>query len=163
HPRLDHRGSTSSFRTNARIVPRCALPSERLEHRLEPVDELRLRLEKLHARLGELEPTGAIDLRELPCLPRAGWPLEREGVAPEPGRVEVALRAPRCHDLSRLLADRSEIDERPTRDRRRRAELLLELPQRDIERFLTRFDLALGDRPGPIVLPREERPARMDE
>ena len=72
-------------------------------------------------------------------------------------------RAPGSDDLAGLLPDRAEIDERVTRDRRRRAELLLELAQGNVERILARLDLALRDRPDTVILPRAERPTRMDE
>ena len=81
----------------------------------------------------------------------------------KPDEVEVALGAPGGDDLAGLLPDRAEIDECLANDRRRRAELLLELAQGNVERLLARLDLALRDRPGTIVLPREERPTRMDE
>src|SRR5207342_1012105 len=85
--------------------------SARLERRLQPVDQLRLRLDQLRACLDEAEPTGAIDLRELLHLPRPWWPFERERVAHEAGDVEVALGAPGGDDLAGLLPDRAEIDE----------------------------------------------------
>ena len=44
---------------------------------------------------------------------------------------------------------------------RRRAELLLELAQGDGQRLLALLDLALGDRPGALVLGGPERPAHV--
>ena len=72
-------------------------------------------------------------------------------------------RAPDRHDLAALLAHRAQLDERLAGDRSRHADLLLELPQRHLERILPRLVLALGDRPDARILPREERATRMDE
>ena len=94
------------------------------------------------------------------CPDRGGHSSKNVLLA-ESGRVEVALCAPGGDDLAGLLADRAEIDERLPHDRRRRAELLLELAQRNLERLLARLDLALRDRPGRRR-PSARRTARPD-
>ena len=112
------------------------------------------------ARLNQ--PARSTSGNSFTCPDRGGHSIENVLLASR-GRVEVALPAPGRDDLAGLLPDRAELDERVTHDRRRRAQLLLELAQRNLERLLAGLDLALGDRPGAIVLPRPERPARMDE
>src|SRR6266540_3627666 len=79
------------------------------------------------ARFGEGEPLGAVDLGELAHRARARWPLEREGVAPHAGRVEVAFRGPGAHELAAGLSGAAELTGRV--GRRRDAKLLLKLAQ----------------------------------
>ena len=65
--------------------------------------------------------------------------------------ISVASKSALAHHAATILPPfwriGAEIDERVTRDRRRRAELLLELAQRDLERLLAGLDLALRNRP----------------
>ena len=87
-------------------------------------------------------------------------PLDREGVAGDRRRVAVPLEGPGVDDLAPLLLHRAQGEEGAGRGG---ADLLLELPDGGVEGLLARPDLALGDRPGPLVLVAEERPAGVDE
>ena len=150
---------------DASSIGGCAVrgSSARLEHRLEPVDQLRLRLEQLHPRLGEPEPGGAIDLRELLQLPRPRRPLERERVA----RRRSASKSPSAHQAATIFPAFCRIVPRSTSASRATGggapSSSSNSRKRDVERLLARLDLALRDRPGTVVLPRPERPAGMDE
>ena len=162
HPHPDHRGSTSFSRTRrasprpgrSLMTPAARVRRGRFRQRLEPVDELRLRLEQLHARVRQAVPARSIDLRELLQLPRAGRPLERERVAPE---LRIGSKSPSAHQAATIFPAFCRTVPRSTSASRSiggwRAELLLELAQRNLERLLARA------RPHPSGSTRRRRPS----
>ena len=159
-PRLQMQGRRYTTRhipaDNGSILMRCS-PDELP---LEVVEQRDLSLVDLAPSLGEIEPGGAVNLRKLPHLARARWPLQRERVAPDRGGVDVRLDRPDMDQLACHLPHRSERD---CRSRQREPGLFEELPVRGVQKVLVRLDLSLGDRPGMGVFVRPERAARMNE
>src|SRR5213082_2276479 len=106
------------------------------------------------------EPLGPVDLGEFLTPAGLGRPFEGERIAAELRRIAVTLHRPGVDNLAPALRDRRQRDERalgPT------AGLLFELALRGRQRLLFRCKLTLGDRPGPCVLPRPERTARVHQ
>src|SRR4051812_30168461 len=89
----------------------------------EPYQQLGLRGVELRRCLLEREPAGAVDLGELLRAAGPRRPLDREGVAADRARVEVAGGRVRGDDLAALLAHVAELDE-VRAVRQRRAQLL---------------------------------------
>src|SRR4030095_16272876 len=83
----------------------------------------------LHARLAQVEPGDAIDLRELPDTSRPGRPLHLERVAHGGLGVEIPLDRPSQDALAGLLTDLAELARWTPRQRMPR--LLLELAPGD--------------------------------
>src|SRR5262249_9396097 len=106
------------------------------------------------------EPCGAIDLGELLHAARPRRPFQREGIAFQLGRVEIALRGPDVDRLGPRLPEAAEGEEPALEPE---PNLLLELPLGRLERILALTALALGDAPSTLVLPGPERPAGVDE
>ena len=50
--------------------------------------------------LGEIEPGGAVNLRKLLDLARAGWPLQRERVALNHSGIDVRFDCPNVDQLA---------------------------------------------------------------
>jgi hypothetical protein len=78
---------------------------------LEAVDEDRLSGVDPAACFDQREPLCAVDLGELAHDARARRPLELKRVAAHVGRIDVAFRRPRRHDLSAGLLGGSELGE----------------------------------------------------
>src|SRR5436190_20927514 len=89
-------GRESSERAGGSLVGRLPTGSD---GRLQPVDERSLRVLDPAARLVEVEPLDAVDLRELGPSARPRRPLHLERVAHGPRRVEVPLDRPGPDDL----------------------------------------------------------------
>src|SRR5262249_56466027 len=96
-------------RTSPARAGRCTCSSS------EPVEERRLGGVDALAGLGEREPLGAVDLRELAAAAGAGRPFQLERVGVKAGRVEVALQRPRLDDLAGLLAPAAQAGQRTGR------------------------------------------------
>src|SRR4051812_22125233 len=127
---------------------------------LQLVDQGDLAGVDLPPRLVQAEVPRPVDLGELLVTPRPWGPLDREGVAGDRRGIAVPLEGPDVDELAPPLPHRGQGEERAGRDD---ADLLPELPDGGGQRVLARPDLALGDRPGPLVLGAEERPAGVDE
>ena len=71
--------------------------------RIHFVEQRDLSLMDLAPSIGEIEPGGAVNLRKLPNLARAGWPLQRERVAVNRGGVDVRFDCPNVDQLAARL------------------------------------------------------------
>src|SRR4051794_13202384 len=127
----------------------------------QPVEERHLRRVELLPCRHDPEPVRAVDLGEALDATAVWRPLQLEGVAGDRLGVEIALGGPGRDDLAALLADGAELGQRARR--KRAARLLLELAPGAELRVLVLPVLALGDRPRPRILPRPQRPTRVDE
>src|ERR1700722_2267577 len=81
----------------------------------QSIDENRLSLQDLPSRVGDTEPSRAVDLRKGLSATRARWPLHLEGIAANERGIPVAFDGPRLNDVAaRLpsLAERQEISVR---------------------------------------------------
>src|SRR5439155_3645929 len=89
------------------------------------------------------------------------WPLHLERVAPSRGRIQIPGERPRDDGLPAPLPDLAELEHGavgwPL------SGLLGELAASDRGQLLSGVGLPLQDRPGPLVLRREERAAGMTE
>ncbi len=169
-------GSSGRRRTGRRSGWRCitAIRSERCSRSVTDLDRLcrfRLRLPSLKfldqrllpgldlpSRRSHVEEGRPVDLRELHPSPRLRGPFHRERVADGRTWVAVALERPGVDDLAALLLHRRQSDEWACR---RDAGFFLEFPPGGFEQVLARLDLALGNRPGAVVLVLEKRAAGM--
>jgi tetratricopeptide (TPR) repeat protein len=143
HRRDSGTGTACDAARRSRPVEARADLRQALEQRDLAADDLRLR--------GLwVKPRDAVDLGERPQHAGARRPCHLERARAQVFGVKVALDRERDDALARLLADLPELDDRPAR--RRMAELLGELPARALQRVLARLELALGDRPGALVL-----------
>ena len=104
-------------------------------------------------------PTRAINLRPRRHLARARRPLHLELVADDVLDIEITFDCPHANQFAAGLAELTEVD--PGSRGRFLAELLGEFPVRRLLRILARLVLALGDRPGTVVLLGPERAAGM--
>ena len=139
-------------------APRAAARRERGFEALQQRDLGRLDPDP---RLGRVEPTDPVDLRDGHDPAGLRRPLEIERVRPCHGRIQVAFDRPRVDDLAALLDDGSQLEQRPVGERV--AGLLGELAPRDIQQRFVPVRFALGDRPGSRVALGEERSTRVGE
>src|SRR2546425_718438 len=106
------------------------------------------------------EPLGAVNLGELLLLPRLRRPFQRKQVAVQLRRIAVAFHRPCVDYLPTTLRDRRKRDERALGST---AGLFRELTLRGRQWFFARLELALGNRPSPLVLLRPKRSSRMHQ
>jgi DNA-3-methyladenine glycosylase II len=111
--------------------------------------------------LMEGEPFGPVDLGVRAPLARAGRPLHLEVVALDGGYVEISGHRPGRHPLAPSLDNLAELH--PLAGRRWLAQLFGELAGGHRPGILPLFDLALGNRPGPVVAPSPQRPPGVDQ
>src|SRR5688572_4785718 len=130
------------------------------EHRLKSVEDRRLAPQDLRPRLGGSEPARLVDLGERAEAAALRGIFDREMVAGQRRRVEIAFQGEGLHPFAACLPDRAQ---RPRLAFRFRPQLLFELAQRGGQRRLVRLDHALRDHPRPVILAAPEGPARMDE
>jgi hypothetical protein len=81
----------------------------------QSIDENRLSLQDLPSRVGNSEPSRAVDFRKSPTASGAWRPFHLEGIAAEERGIPVALDGPSLNDLAaRLprLAERPEVSVR---------------------------------------------------
>src|SRR5580704_10161970 len=128
---------------------------------LQRIDQGRLAFDQLAPRDSRVEPCGPVDLGERSLLAGSAGPFDDERVASELRGVEVALDCPCHHALAATLPHLAELQRLP--GRRRETRLLLELATRGRVGVLPLLVFALDDRPGAVVLPREERAAHVGD
>src|SRR5712691_5266744 len=75
----------------------------RTQSHKQSIDENRLSLQDLPSRVGDTEPSRAVDLRKGPTAPRARRPFHLEGIAADERGIPVALDGPRLNDLAARL------------------------------------------------------------
>src|SRR5689334_6136919 len=92
----------------------------------------------------EIEPFGAIDLRECLHLPASRWPLDLEHITPDSMHIEIAFDGERDHALSGTLADLAQRLKRLIKDD---AGLLGKFTTGHGDCILFPVHLALRDRP----------------
>src|SRR5436309_6275171 len=93
-------------------------------------------------------------------LARLRRPFQRKQVAVQLRGIAVALHRPGVDNLATALRDRRKRDERALGST---AGLFRELTLRGRQWFFARLELALGNRPRPLVLLRPKRSSRMDQ
>src|SRR5439155_22687338 len=129
-------------------------------HRHQLGDEPALRWIDLLECHRDCEPLGSVNLGELLLLARLRRPFERKQIAVQLRGIAVALHRPGVDYLAAALRDRRKRDERALGST---AGLFFELTLRGGQRFFPGWELALGNRPGSLVLPRPKGPSRMDQ
>ena len=67
---------------------------------VEVAKDCDLSLVDLAFSLGEVAPSGAVNLRKLPDVARAGWPLHWEPVALNDGKIDVRFDCPNVDQLA---------------------------------------------------------------
>jgi hypothetical protein len=93
--------------------------------------------------------------------PLLRWPLNLEGITGQPRGVEIGFSAEGDHALSAALTDLSQ--GLYVTNRGCRSELFGKLATGGLLRILRRADLALGNRPGAVVLVEPIGSAGLDE
>ena len=81
----------------------------------QSIDENRLSLQDLPSRVGNSEPSRAVDFRKGPTASGAWRPFHLEGIAADERGIPVAFDGPRLNDLAarlKCLAERKEISVR---------------------------------------------------
>src|ERR1700739_2449369 len=127
--------------------------------RHQPIEKCTLSLEQLRTCLCHRKPADPIDLGEFPHRARALWPLQLESVAICVSDLEVALDGEGGDHLAAGLFQRTEVDSRA--GRHRQPELLENLALCGRPRIVPVGVLALGNRPGPVVLAGPKRTTGM--
>ena len=131
-----------------------------LDFGAELVEQPRLSFQDLLLGDRQSEPGGFVDFGKL-LLPAGLWrPFHGECVAVERAWVEISADGPGEHSLAAGLPDRFKRQELAFD---RTAHLLFELSPRRGEWLLTLGELALWNRPRPVVFFCPERAPRMDE
>ena len=125
------------------------------------VQERRLPLVQLRPSRIDRPPGRLVYLRVHADLARARRPFELEGVADRMRRGEVPLKRPCADPFAARLAELAEKEPRPVR--RRRSQLLLELPQSHGLGVIALVVLAFGNRPGMRILSGPEGPTGMHQ
>ena len=118
-------------------------------------------MSSLVSGLRHREPADPVDLGEDLDTAGAFGPFEFEGIAVRIGKVKIASHRERGDDLAAGLLQRCELD--PRAGRRRQADLLFEFALRDCPRVFAFAVLALGYRPGAVILASPKRSARMPD
>src|ERR1700722_2187717 len=114
----------------------------------------------LHERLVDRIPRGSVDLREFRHSPRTRRPFERECVALQRCRIEIALARPGGDGFGARLLVGAEIEKRA---RDRHAGFFKEFALGGGEEVFAFIGKALGNRPRAFILLRPEWAARMDK
>ncbi len=127
---------------------------------LQTVEEWQLFRTDVRPGAIEREPIATIYFGNLDAPARARRPLDLAGIARKVFGITVPCKRPRGHDLSTLLANGTEFEERT---RRNKARLFVELPPRSREWFFAGIVLALRDRPRTTMLLRPYRPTGVHE
>jgi len=126
----------------------------------EPIDRDMLACQHLLACGCDVEPLGAVHLREALHLSRVRRPLDFEAVADERGWIEFGFRREEMDLLPASLAKGTQAKQRPID---RQPDLLLHFTQGSSFRCLAFVDRPLGDLPRSIILVAPERPAGVYE
>ena len=107
----------------------------------------------------QIEPCRTVDLGKIPHLTGPWWPLHREAIAPDRRRIAIALDRPGVDCFAAVFLD-AEIHRRSVRNE---AGFFGKFATSGRDRFLVRSEFALGQRPGMVVFPGPEGPARMNQ
>jgi hypothetical protein len=140
-----HLGKLTSSRELFSCSERPCLRSSLL---LKPVQEGKLPLQDVRARLRKREPLASVRLGNLESTSAAGRPLDRAMIAHQLGWIAISFKRPGADDLSARLLNGAEIDPDGLVGRRcRKSRLFGKLPNCSRKRWFIIFIFTLRQRP----------------